>query len=195
MKGLSRKLRKNLNFYLRRLRQSFSVEFKNYRDMGFSADEAMKLFLKLHEMRWKEKSVLKETSVKDFHLSVAKCFSDNGWLGLYFLTLNDEPVSAIYGFEYEQKLYYYLAGFDSRYSSYSIGNVLIRFLVEECIKKGFKEFDFMRGEETYKNHWTNTYRRNLEVKLIRTTPFNMFYKATDRVNRIIKVKTNLQGVT
>jgi CelD/BcsL family acetyltransferase involved in cellulose biosynthesis len=177
IKGLGRNLRQNLNKNLRELRQNFSVELKNYRDFGFSTDEGMKLFFKLHKMRWKERSVLEEGAfVKDFHLRVAKCFEENGWLGLYFLTLNDEPVSALYGFEYGQKLYYYLSGFDTKYSSYSVGNVLMRFLVEECIKRGFREFDMLRGAEAYKNQWTKTYRRNLEIRLVRTTPLSLFHE-------------------
>jgi CelD/BcsL family acetyltransferase involved in cellulose biosynthesis len=90
--------------------------------------------------------------------------------------LNDEPVSAEYGFEYGQKMYWYLSGFDPKYSSYSIGNITL-FLIEECIKRGFREFDLLRGEETYKNHWTNAHRRNFEIRLVRTSPFNMFYEA------------------
>jgi len=181
MKELHRKLRRNLNSSLKRLQQSFSVEFKNYKDFGFSVDEAMRLFVKLHEMRWKERGLpgafVKEGSAfKDFHLSVAKCLAENGWLGLYFLTLNDEPVSALYGFEYGQKLYYYLSGFDPKYSSYSIGSVSILFLIEECIKRSFREFDMMRGAHAYKNQWTNTYRRNFEIRLAQPTPFNMFYE-------------------
>lgn len=193
MKELNRKQRQSLNRNLRRLQQSYSVEFKNYKDFGFSVDEAMRLFFKLNEMRWKERGLpgvfeKEGSALKDFHLSIAKCFAENGWLGLYFLTLNDDPVSALYGFEYGQKSYGYLTGFDPKYSSHSIGSVSMVFLIEECIKRGFKEFDMLRGAEAYKDHWTNTYRRNFEIRLVRTTPLSMFYEWITRTHSIMRAR-------
>ena len=189
MKNLNRNLRHNLNRSLRRLKQSYSVELKDYKDSGFSLDEAMDLFIKLHEMRWKERGLPgvfeKEGSAfRDFHLSVAKCFAENGWLGLYFFTLNDEPVSALYTFEYGQKLYGYLSGFDPKYSSHSIGSISMLFLFEECIKRGLREVDMLRGVETYKNSWTSTYRRNLEIRLVHEDLRSIFYNWISWKNNI-----------
>ncbi len=180
MKELSRKQRQSLNRNLRKLKRSFSVEFKSYKDFGFSVDEALKLFFRLHEMRWKEKgySVFFEedgNALKDFHLDIAKRFAENGWLGLYFLKLNDEFVAALYNFEYGKKSYGYLSGFDPAYSSYSIGNLALLLLIEESIKRGFREFDMLRGKENYKNYWTKTYRRNFEIRLVHRTPLSMVY--------------------
>jgi CelD/BcsL family acetyltransferase involved in cellulose biosynthesis len=190
MKELNGKLRKSLNRNLRKLVKDFSVEFKDYKSFNFSADEAMELFFKLHDMRWKERSVLEGTVLKDFHLRVAKCFAENGWLSLHFLTLNDEPVSAHYGFNYGQKLYGYLTGFDPEYSSYSVGNISERFLVEECIKRGLRELDLLRGNEAYKNRWTNTYRRNFEIRLAHKTPFNLLYEIIERALASASLKKN-----
>ena len=168
---LSKNMRQNLNKYLRRIKANYHIEFKRYDEAGFSAIDAMNIFMKLHEARWTqegESGAFKDNPrFRDFHFEIAKTFSDKGWLGLYFLFANHEPVSAQYTFEYGDKIYYYLGGFDPRFSSYSVGNITIMFLLERGIQKGFKEYDMMRGYEFYKGLWTKNYRKNIEIRLIR----------------------------
>lgn len=180
IKELKRKTRQNLNRYLRKIKERHKVELKKYNEIGFNVKEAMNLFIKLHEMRWSEKGLQgvfesEGDGFRNFIMDVAEYFAEKGWLGLYFLMVDNKPISATCTFEYNQKMYGYLSGFDPKYSSYSIGNLTIMFLMEEGIKKGFKECDMLRGAEDYKTFWTSTYRRNLEIRLVRKNPFSRFY--------------------
>jgi len=192
MKALSKNMRQNLNKYLRKINEKHHVELKRYDEAGFSVEEAMKLFIKLNEKRWESEGLLgsfksREDSFRNFHMDVAGLFADVGWLGLYFLTADGEPVSAQYTFEYSEKMFYYLAGFDPQYSKYSVGNLIIRLLLERCIKKGFKEYDMMRGDEPYKFLWTNTSRRNFEINFVRERWHSRFFSwvtSDDTVNSL-----------
>jgi len=180
MNGLSKNMRQNLSKYLRRINEKHLVELKKYDEAGFSVKEAMELFIKLNEKRWEAKGLpgsfkSKEDAFRNFHMDVAEWFAEEEWLGLYFLTANGKPVSVQYTFEYGEKMYYYLAGFDPQYSSYSVGNLITMFLLERCVKKGFKEYDMMRGNEPYKAMWTRTYRRNLEIRLLWKGLYSRFY--------------------
>jgi CelD/BcsL family acetyltransferase involved in cellulose biosynthesis len=180
LKGLSKNMRQNINKYSRKLKESHKVEFKKYDEAGYSVKQAMSLFLDLNERRWASKGMAgsfksKEDTFRNFHMEVSKCFADKGWLGLYFLFADDEPVAVQYAFEYNSKMYYYLAGFDPKFSDYSIGNLLMMYLLENCIKKGFKEYDLMRGDEPYKLRWTKTYRKNFEARLVKRGISSRFY--------------------
>lgn len=172
MEELSKNMRQNLNKYLRRIGKKHKVELKRYDEAGFSVKDAMELFVRLNEKRWSLDGQLgsfrsKEATFRNFHMDVAECFANEGWLGLYFLTADDEPVSVQYAFEYGRKMYYYLAGYEPRFAEYSVGNLIIMFLLERCIKKGFTEYDMMRGDEPYKLMWTRTCRRNFEIRFVR----------------------------
>jgi CelD/BcsL family acetyltransferase involved in cellulose biosynthesis len=99
-------------------------------------------------------------------LDVANAFAEKGWLALFFLTFNDEPVSSIYCYEYNEKLYAYLSGFDPEYALYRPGHLAIKNLVRYGAEKGLKEFDFLRGNEKYKTIWgSSKIRRNLEFRI------------------------------
>jgi CelD/BcsL family acetyltransferase involved in cellulose biosynthesis len=167
---LSKNMRQNINKYLRKAKANHNVEFKKYDEAGFSVDEAMRVFMKLHEARWALEGLhgaFRDNQLfRDFHMEIAKIFSIKNWLGLYFLIADGKPVSVQYTFEYGDKVYYYLGGFDPNYSQYSIGNLTIMFMLERAVKNGFKEYDMMRGNEYYKRLWTNHYRRNFEFRLI-----------------------------
>jgi CelD/BcsL family acetyltransferase involved in cellulose biosynthesis len=179
IKRLSKNLRQNLNKYLRRIRKEHGVELKRYDETGFGVREAMNIFVRLHGKRWASKCLpgaFRDLVFLNFHLDVAECFDRNGWLGLYFLMVDDKPVAAQYNFEYGGKMYYYLAGFDPEYSVYSVGNLLTMFILERCICRGFKEYDMMRGDEPYKLFWTDTCRRNFEIRLVRGGFSKEFYE-------------------
>jgi len=138
----------------------------------------MKVFIKLHQKRWNSQGLpgaFANEKFRDFHLEIADLFDRRGWLGLYFLMVNDEPVSAQYTFEYKLKVYYYLAGFNPEFSDYSVGNLTTMFLLKECIKRGFKEYDMMRGDEPYKMFWTDKCRKNIEVRLVKKNLQSRFY--------------------
>jgi CelD/BcsL family acetyltransferase involved in cellulose biosynthesis len=187
--NLSHSQRYNLNRSMKKLARSFAVDFKDYADLGFSIVDAMNLFFRLHEMRWNGKGqsgVLAESDVQAFHLDIAKCFAEKSWLALYFLTLNNQPVSAHYGFEYGKKMYWYLSGFNTEYTSYSIGNIGMKLLIEKCINSGFSEFDLLRGEEAYKSHWTSAYRKNFEIILARTNLFSLNYAVREKIKNAQK---------
>ncbi|MDH7606645.1 MAG: GNAT family N-acetyltransferase [Candidatus Bathyarchaeota archaeon] len=166
---LDGKFRKNLRRCQRNLEKDCGkVELKKHNDYG-SVKDAMEIFFKLHQKRWESRrmpGVFSTQIIRNFYVDVAKSFDMNNWLSLYFLTVNDEPVATHYCFEYGEKLYFALSGFDLGYSKYSIGNLLTLKAIEQCIMKKLREFDFMKGDELYKSKWTEEYRRNLNFRLV-----------------------------
>jgi len=171
LKKLTKNTRQNINKYLRRINRDYNnVTFKRYDETGFSIKEAMGIFIKLHQKRWNNRGfpgAFADRKFHDFHMEIADLFAERGWLGLYFLMVNDEPISTQYTFEYKLKSYYYLAGFDPDFSDYSVGNLTTMFILKECIRRGFREYDMMRGDELYKMMWTKNCRKNYEVGILR----------------------------
>jgi CelD/BcsL family acetyltransferase involved in cellulose biosynthesis len=199
MKSLSPNLRYDLRRNLRRLeKDGFRVNFADYSDsQAFS--KGMRSFFELHQKRWISKGfsgVYAEEKTRNFALDIAKSFSQKGWLGLYLLELSDKPVSALYGFKYKSKFYSYLSGFDPAYRRYSVGKLLLSHAINECIKEGLTEFDFMCGGEEYKDRWNTLTRWNQQVILTKKGSLasfqNKLYKEYwhqgNRLKYILKIK-------
>ena len=169
LKELGHNTRKSLRKASRKLEKEYRVELKEYDEIG-SVKEAMETFFRLHQMRWIQKGEMGafiKPTLRGFHIDVAKCFAEKGWLKLNFLTVNDEPISAKYGFEYNQKIYSYLSGWNPEFSQYNIGNLTTMYDIQKSIQKGLKEYDMMRGSEAYKGSWTTKARKNLEIRFVR----------------------------
>lgn len=166
---LGSNMRRNLKRWKKQALRDYKVEFVAYDEIG-TVEDAMEIFFELHRKRWKEKNELGSFSndvSKNFHIEVAEAFAKNGWLALYFLTFNDKPVSALYSYEYNGKLYAYLSGFDPEYATYRPGHLTFEYLIKHSVKRGLNEFDFLRGMEEYKNRWKANVRRNFEFRILK----------------------------
>lgn len=196
LKELSSKFRKDLRRCMRNLERDYhKVELRRYDEFG-SVEESMMIFFKLHQKRWKLRhrpGVFNTREVRGFYIDVAKLFASNGWLSLYFLTANDEPIAAQYSFEYGRKMYYALGGFDPDYSRYSVGNLTLMKIMEKCIERKIGEYDLLKGGEQYKFDWTARYRRNLVMKFVnRRFASNLYHWGLGTIKQL-KMKEVLQN--
>lgn len=122
------------------------------------------IFLQLQSKRRYSKGVEQiSDEEKDFLYDVSKSFLSNNWLNLSFLEVNGNAISCSLGFEYNNVYYYYLPAFDPSYYSYPLGKIHITYILKELFDKGFKEFDFLRGDEEYKSLWKPSKRTNERI--------------------------------
>jgi hypothetical protein len=168
LNSINHNLRKDLRRCLANLERDHKrVELKRYDELG-STKEGMEIFFKLHQNRWNSKfmeGIFSSKKVCDFYVDVAQRFSEKDWLALYFLMVDDEPVAVQYCAQYGQKMSYMLGGFDVEYSKYGVGNLITAKVIEVSIKKGIREYDFLKGDESYKFRWTEQFRRNCDVRV------------------------------
>jgi len=168
---LSQKLKKNLRRGMKLLEKDYEVEFDDC-SRTKSLTESMNSFFELHQKRWRAKGlsgIFADVKARSFHLDVAKSFARKNWLGLFLLRLSGTPIAAHYGFRYRSKFYLYLTGFDPRYSKYSVANLLTAHIMDDCIQRGLREFDFLRGAEEYKTRWNALTRRNHQIVLTKNS--------------------------
>src|SRR5690606_34442189 len=111
---------------------------------------------RLHGDRWSERGqpgVLADEPVRQFHLRAAAGLAAQGALRLYALRFDGEVAAVYYGFLHHRRAYVYLTGFDPRFARLSLGTVLLGHAIEQAIRDGATEFDFLRGREAYKYRW------------------------------------------
>ncbi len=87
---------------------------------------------------------------KRFFLEMARIFLQKEWLELLFLEANDAKLAALLNFKYRDIVYVYNSGYDPEFSRWSPGWVLISYSIQYAIEGGIKNYDFLRGNESYK---------------------------------------------
>jgi CelD/BcsL family acetyltransferase involved in cellulose biosynthesis len=158
----------NLRYYWRRAEKLGRVSVE--RATAETLDELREALLRLHAARWSTRGlpgVLADGAVERMHQEALPSLLSLGVLRLYALRLDDRIIACYYGFvengSADRRAYYYLSGFDPEYAPLSPGTLIIGHAVREAIREGAKEFDFLRGQESYKYLWgandTYTHRR------------------------------------
>lgn len=92
----------------------------------------------------------------------------HGWLRFDVVLFNGAPLAFHLGFEYQRRFIWYKPTFDVQFASRSPGEVLIKFLLEDAIRRGLEEFDFTVGSEPFKYRFANRIRSNERVIAFRS---------------------------
>jgi len=169
LKGLSGKFRSYLKRTTRNLEQQLSCRLIKTSSIEDIPKDFQELF-RLHNLRREsihEGSAFSGEISLNFHMDIGRQFLENGWLQLYFLTLDDQSAASIYCYDYGGKMYYYQAGFDPGYEKMSVGVIVMWKCIENAISRGLREFDFLRGDELYKTRWTKSLRTTTHVSAYR----------------------------
>jgi CelD/BcsL family acetyltransferase involved in cellulose biosynthesis len=189
----TKRLSKNTRTNLGRRRRQVAKQFKAEYDVASAATlrEAMEELFRLHNARWRRRGTsgaLAGTRMQGFHHDMAAQFVARGWLRLHRLKLDGVTRAAFYCFQLGTRVYYYLSGFDVAFGKYSIGNVLMAQAIETAIADGAREFDFLRGDETYKFAWKAEERETLRLILGRPALRSSFALSAHRFERFIELK-------
>jgi GNAT acetyltransferase-like protein len=121
----------------------------------------------LHERRWDGVGAFGNPSFERLHLAFGSMLAEQGALWLATLDLDGTPAAAWYGFSVADTVYFYQGGRDPRWERESVGAILMGIMIRRAIERGFRTFDFLRGEEPYKLNWTPTVRTCYQIAVIR----------------------------
>lgn len=91
-----------------------------------------------------------------FHREVAARLLENGSLRLYWLELDGRPIAAEYQLAGNGGIYVYQGGVLPDASHFGPGNLILIATLRRAIEEGCQWFDFLRGDEPYKQHWRAT---------------------------------------
>lgn len=146
---LAAKQRHEVRRKLRKLAAAGEVRYHFITDSA-AVPRAMDTFLKMFTESRQEKTAFLTARREAFLRSLAQSMAEIGLLTLGVLELDALPVAMIMCFDYNGCVYLYNSGYDTRYSSLSVGLLGKILGIKESIQAGKKKFDFLKGSETYK---------------------------------------------
>jgi CelD/BcsL family acetyltransferase involved in cellulose biosynthesis len=107
-------------------------------------------FLALHRKSKVGKARFMDARMETFFRGLGTALAAEGTAALWMLWLEDRPAAALFCLEYGDTVGLYNSGFDPEARALSPGVVLIARTIEDAIARGFRRYDFLRGEEPYK---------------------------------------------
>jgi CelD/BcsL family acetyltransferase involved in cellulose biosynthesis len=154
----------------RRIEKDFPTVCCGLVDTPEEIDRVMGALIHLHQKRWLQKGYQGSFSNQEFigfHRTVALKALECNQLRLYYLQINADIIAVYYCYRIADSVQFYLGGFDEQFSKYSPGILINAFAIEQAILEGAKHFDFLEGEERYKQHWMTDSRENIVLWVFR----------------------------
>ncbi|MBI9044999.1 MAG: GNAT family N-acetyltransferase [Anaerolineaceae bacterium] len=147
--GIKKKQRHEIRRKMRRMENS-EVEsnwyvVKDKADLETEMDEFLDMM-----MQDRDKEAFMTAEMRDHMQLTARSAFDAGILHLSFLVVDGKRAAGKFMFAYNDVLWAYNSCVNFSMTEYSPGWVLLGYLLEWANQNGFKEFDFMRGDEQYK---------------------------------------------
>ena len=144
----SRHFRERMGDALRAARKLGEVRFEQA-DGGASLEPMLDALLRFRRMRWQGGGSAPEA----FFRETARFLLGRGALRFFCLRVGGRIVAALYGFLHRNRAGLYLTGFDPAHAKASPGMLLLEHALEQFIREGAAECDFLRGREPFKHRW------------------------------------------
>jgi CelD/BcsL family acetyltransferase involved in cellulose biosynthesis len=158
--SLDRKHRSNVRNRTKRLGQLGDVALEEA-SLDTQLEETLEEGFRLEAAAWKGRAgtaISAKPDVRHFYTRLAQRAAQNGWLRLYFLTVNRRKIAFHYSLCYRNKLYLLKPGYDPHYAPYSPSNLLCEKVLRHAFEHGADEYDFLGAEATWKLDWTKETR-------------------------------------
>jgi CelD/BcsL family acetyltransferase involved in cellulose biosynthesis len=154
----SAKFRQQMRRNTRRLADDHDLEFRLADDPA-KIDADLDALFTLHQARWREESSGVFAGAEGaFQRELATTVLDRGWLRLWFLELDGEPVAARLGFRLGGVESGYQSGRDRSWDKYGVGFLLQAHVIRGAMDDGMSEYRLLRGGEKYKGRFANADR-------------------------------------
>ena len=143
--------------------------------MLYSVDDTRQLpdaFDTLVELHQKRRNLLGEPGsfaserFAGFHREVTERLLRAGQLRLQWLELDGLPAAAEYQLVGNGIVYAYQSGIEPELEELSPGRLVTMASIRQAIEQGHRAFDFLRGDEPYKQHWRAEPRDCLEIRAV-----------------------------
>jgi hypothetical protein len=166
--GISRKRAKSVRYEVRNLFRKFAGRFEEAAE-GKPICDAIEHLMDLHQTRMHEKHQVGAFALlraREEFRALARELGDRGLCKVHSIKSNERTIAAVVTFEFRGTISYYQVGFDNEYGRLSPGKVLQALRIDEAIKDGAVEFDFLDGDEPYKLTWANGKRRLYSIQIM-----------------------------
>jgi CelD/BcsL family acetyltransferase involved in cellulose biosynthesis len=151
----SRNLREKVGRGARKVERKHEVAY-HLLERPEDLEPRMEALLRLHRARWGEGTNFAAPDAIAFHRDLAATMLAAGRLRLWTMSVDGTEVAAWYGFRFEGIESFYQSGRDRSYDKLSVGFLLLARTLQAAFEDGLERYDFLRGNEPYKDRFADS---------------------------------------
>lgn len=160
LRGRRTKFKANLRRRRKRLAETGDVSVERVAGSALTEQDLNECLL-LEGSGWKGRqgtAVNQHHATRAFHLQLLRSAEFNGRLSLFLLKLDGKPIAFHYGLTSHGVYSLVMTSYDERFKEFSPGHLLTEEVLEDCVRRGLREFDFLGCDLPWKLEWTSTVR-------------------------------------
>jgi CelD/BcsL family acetyltransferase involved in cellulose biosynthesis len=188
-RSLGRSMRRNVEYYARRLFKKYDCEFARVESLE-QLDSALDALVRLHQARWLSKGEpgsFSNTSFAPFLRQVMSQSQIDGRLRFWTIKINGSIEAALVGFLDNGVVHYFQKGFNPQYAKDDLGTAMLALAVRACFEDDkVNAFDFMGGGAPYKDLWARASQQTMSCEVHRINIRTRLLTLRDRVALAIK---------
>lgn len=161
--------KRNIRTYTNWYRKQGSLRHAIYADPDSGSSHLEQLFTQ-HIERWQgtaTPSYFRDERMRAFYRTFFAPMAREGWARLAVLELEEEVLATYLFFIMDNTMSMYKTSYNRSYMSRSPGQVILKVLFDYAAENGVREIDFGRGDEGYKDRFSNLIRQNERLILYR----------------------------
>ena len=155
----SRRLKKSNNLAANRLHKAGSVriDWLAPESHGVAFDSFVDRCVAISARSWKTRTgnSLDNPGPQAFIRRLSEVAARRGWLSVWVLSLNEQPVAMEYQLVADGGVYALRSDFDAEFDAMSPGGYLSGYLLKELFGKGLQRYYMGPGNNAYKYRWTD----------------------------------------
>lgn len=151
LKFFKTSMRGDIRRQIRRISEIGKISLKEYERFEDIPESTFTTFMHHHSLRWPN-----AYKAPEFHANLLRYGLKEGCTHFSVLRTGDIEIAWHLGFEHGGRYYYYMPAGHQEYLKFSPAKIHLFFLVTRAIENGLTVFDHLRGEENYKDGWSNS---------------------------------------
>ena len=126
-------------------------------------------FVDLHQQRrvfLGEPGCFADSGFEKFLLEATLGLADDDRAEILLVSLDEKPLAAQLLLKSDQATWMYQSGSDPTRNNLEPGYIVTTLAIQRAIESGFKQFDFLRGDEPYKARWNSRPNQLSRAKMV-----------------------------
>ncbi|MBR1644415.1 MAG: GNAT family N-acetyltransferase [Bacteroidales bacterium] len=136
----------------RRLEQHGTVQVRKFSTQTSAAWEpSLEALLRCFRQHWPQAYI-----APHLHRNLLRRGMDSGLADVVTTAVDGNDVAWAFLFHHRQTTFYYLPASDPSFQNFSVGRLTLMACIGQAFERGDQRFDFLRGDEAYKQQWTTS---------------------------------------
>jgi len=161
-RGLRTKFKANLRRRRKRLAEKGTLAVTRVAGGALGERDLDECF-ELERSGWKGRqgsAASQSQAIRGFHFELLRNASFRERLSLHRLTIDSRPIAFHYGITTHGVYSLVMTSYDERFKEFSPGHLLTESVIEDCVARRLREFDFLGCDLPWKLEWTSSVRRH-----------------------------------